>query len=95
MGALKLQPPAQRHRDELVKELVRDDAPCLPASRARQVAAVLRFLAGSHAWATLRHRFGLDPDETEAALRWALDTLIREVRCTAGEKGGCMEAPAA
>lgn len=81
MGALNLQPPAQRHRDGIVEELVREDAPSLPRSRARQVAAVLRLLAGSQTWATLRYRFGLEADETAEALRWALEALIRDVRC--------------
>jgi AcrR family transcriptional regulator len=92
MGALNLQPPARRRRDELVNELVAEDAPGLTASRSRQVAAVLRFLAGSQAWATLRQRFGLDADETAEALRWALDTLVRDVRRSAADHA---EEPAA
>lgn len=85
MGALNLQPSSRRSRDDVVARLVAGDAPELPEYRKRQVAAILRFLAGSHAWATLRQRFGLDPDETAEALRWALDVLIRDVR---GGDGG-------
>lgn len=95
MGALNLQPPAQRHRDEMVEDLVREDAPGLARSRARQVAAVLRFLAGSQTWATLRHRFGLNADETAEALRWALEALIRDVRCSEGDPDCTLEVPAA
>jgi AcrR family transcriptional regulator len=80
MGALNLQPLARRTRDELLEELVRRDAPGLSPERIRPVAAVLRLLAGSHAWATLRQRFGLTPDEAATALRWSLDVLVREVR---------------
>lgn len=86
MGALNLQPPARRARDEQLERLVREDAPGVSEDRVRPVAAVLRFLAGSHAWATLRQRFGLTPEEAEAAIRWALDVLIRDIR--ASEEGG-------
>jgi AcrR family transcriptional regulator len=91
MGALNLQPPARRARDELLEDLVRRDAPGLSPDRVRPVAAVLRFLAGSHAWATLRQRFGLTPEEAATALRWAVDVLVREVRAederVTGERG--------
>jgi AcrR family transcriptional regulator len=94
MGTMAVQPPARRRRDEMIGRLVREDAPALPPCRSRQVAAVLRFLGGSHAWATLRQRFGLDARETEAALRWALETLIRDVRCAGAAGEQCPEAPA-
>lgn len=93
MGALNLQPPSRRVRDDVVGALVREDAPDMPARRTRQVAAVLRFLAGSHAWATLRQRFGLDADETAEALRWALEVLVRDVRGGEDGAGGGREAP--
>jgi AcrR family transcriptional regulator len=93
MGALNLQPPSRHSRDDVVGALVRDDAPGLPARRTRQVAAILRFLAGSHAWATLRQRFGLDADETAEALRWALEVLVRDVRRGEDGDGSGQEAP--
>jgi hypothetical protein len=46
----------------------------------RQAAAVVRFLAGSRAWATLRHRFGLNAADTSAALEGALQVLITDLR---------------
>lgn len=95
MGALNLQPASRRSRDDVVGALVRADAPGLPARRTRQVAAILRFLAGSHAWATLRQRFGLDAEETAEALRWALDVLVRDVRCGAAGAGAGRDVPSA
>jgi AcrR family transcriptional regulator len=94
MGTLNLQPPARRRRDELLEDLVRTDAPGLAADRVRPVAAVLRFLAGSHAWATLRQRFGLTPAEAEWALRWAVGGLIREVRAEEDDSAGSGEGGA-
>jgi AcrR family transcriptional regulator len=94
MGALNLQPPARQARDDLLEDLVRRDVPELAADRVRPVAAVLRFLAGSHAWATLRQRFGLAPEEAALALRWALDALIRELRAEQDGAGGSEAGPA-
>jgi AcrR family transcriptional regulator len=80
LGALDIEPPSRRERDRLVARLVRRAAPGLGARRTRQAAAVVRFLAGSHAWATLRHRFGLDAADTSAALEWALQVLIADLQ---------------
>jgi AcrR family transcriptional regulator len=86
LAVLNLEPPTRRQRDRVVEKLVRRGAPALPARQARRAAAVIRYLAGSHAWAVLRHRFGLDAADTAAALRWALEVLIRDLRTDAGRE---------
>jgi AcrR family transcriptional regulator len=86
MGALNIQPPSRRERDRAVEGLVRAELPGFGADRVRQAAAVLRLLAGSDAWATLRDRFGLDEADTAAALTWALEALIRDLRREQGDR---------
>jgi AcrR family transcriptional regulator len=86
LAVLNIESAGQQRRDGVVERLVRREVPSLPASQARRAAAVIRYLGGSHAWAVLRDRFGLDAADTTAALTWALDVLIRDLR--SGTAGG-------
>jgi AcrR family transcriptional regulator len=78
-AALRLAPPSQRGRDELLEALVQKTSPGMPPDRARVVGSILRYLASAQAWATLRGRFELGEDDTIEAVTWALEVLIREV----------------
>lgn len=80
LSALNINPESRHRRDEIIDQLVAESAPHLPQGVTRQAAAVIRYLAGSLGWATLRQRFGLDPKETSAALTWALEVLIRDLK---------------
>lgn len=79
LTALGLVPKTQGERDEEIRGLIQEAAPGLNARELRLKAAVIRFLASSLAWATLRQRFGLSSREIAAALAWALQALVGEV----------------
>jgi AcrR family transcriptional regulator len=80
LAALRIDPPSRRRRDVLVEKLIARGAPGLPPKTAREAAAVIRHLAGSESWSALRRRFGLDAAQTSAALTWALNALIRDLK---------------
>lgn len=79
MTALGVVPKTQREHDLEIRTLVAEADPSLDPQQVRVKAAVIRYIASSLAWATLRQRFELDPGEISSALSWALGTLIREV----------------
>ncbi|HEY3365928.1 MAG TPA: TetR/AcrR family transcriptional regulator [Symbiobacteriaceae bacterium] len=80
LAAVNSNPESRRSRDEAIDRIVADSTPHLSEAFARRAAAVIRYLAGSQGWASLRQRFGLDPADTAAALTWALQVLIREIK---------------
>ncbi len=79
MTALGVLPKTQREHDDLIQRLVSEANPSLDPQDVRVKTSVIRYLASSLAWATLRQRFKLDPGETSSALSWALRTLIQEI----------------
>lgn len=79
LSAANINPESQRRRDETIDGVIADSVPHLPLEFARRAGAVVRYLAGSQGWATLRRRFGLSSEDTTAALTWALGVLIREI----------------
>lgn len=83
LAALNIDPQGKQRRDRAIGQVVAEGAPHLPPEVARRAAAIIRYLAGSHSWAVLRRRFGLDSADTAAALTWALQVLIRDLK-TAG-----------
>ncbi|MDX1658475.1 MAG: helix-turn-helix domain-containing protein [Nitriliruptorales bacterium] len=52
----------------------------LPDDEAERAFAMLRHLVSSTTWFTLRDRFELSADDTSAAIGWALDTLLADLR---------------
>lgn len=79
LAAGNIQPESRRQRDQVLQKMVTESAPHLEPEVARQVTAIIGHLHSSLTWVTLRQRFGLDAEETAAALTWALRTLIRDV----------------
>jgi len=80
LAALNIKPESRQRRDDKIDKLVSEGAPHLPPEVTGRAAAILRYLAGSLGWATLRQRFGLDAEDTSAALTWALEVLIRDLK---------------
>lgn len=80
LAALNINPESRQRRDNIFYQLVTECAPHLPPEVARRTAAVIRYLASNQGWATLRQRFGLDAADTAAALNWALQVLIRDLK---------------
>lgn len=80
LAALNINPKSKQRRDELIDKIVDESTPHLSQKVTRRTAAVIRYLAGSQGWATLRRQFGLDAEDTAAALTWALEVLIRDLK---------------
>jgi AcrR family transcriptional regulator len=80
LTALDIHPQSRRQRDLEIERLVATSVPKLPASLRRQASAVIRYLAGSQAWATLGQRFRLDAEDTAAALGWVLEAFIGDLK---------------
>lgn len=78
--ATDINPESRRRRDLEVQELVAAGAPHMPPRLKRQASAVIRYLAGSQAWATLGQRFGLDAEDTASALGWVLEAFIKDLK---------------
>ncbi|SFH09160.1 transcriptional regulator, TetR family [Desulfotomaculum arcticum] len=80
LAALNINPESKQRRDELIDKIVDESTPHLSQKVTRRTAAVIRYLAGSQGWVTLRRQFGLDAEDTAAALTWALEVLIRDLK---------------
>jgi AcrR family transcriptional regulator len=87
MSMLNINPAQRQKRDEQVERVVNEAAPQFSPAARRRASAVIRYLASSQAWASLRQRFGLDAADTSAALGWALRVLIREINQTNAYNG--------
>ena len=62
------------------RQLVAAAFPELDARRRAHVAGLLRCLGSSQSWLRMREEFDVPGTESGPLLRWAIDTLIREVR---------------
>jgi AcrR family transcriptional regulator len=65
------------------RNIVREASPGLSPAECTRAAAVLQLLHSAHAWMSLRDQWGLDGREAGAATRWAIETLLAELRRTA------------
>ncbi len=79
-----------RRTSEQVLEAVASAFPELDDRARAHVAGLLRCLASSQSWLRLREEFDVPGTESGPLLRWAIDTLIREIR-----DSGLPEIPAA
>ena len=52
----------------------------LPRREASQASAVIAYLANALAWLSLRDESGLDGRDAGAAIAWAIDTLVADLR---------------
>lgn len=74
-----VQPGIRHERDHKMMEMVMESTPHLSNRKAKQVAAIVSHLFSSLTWVTFRQRFGLNREETDEALEWALQALIRDI----------------
>lgn len=80
LAALNINPQSKQLRDNAIDKIIAEGVPHLSPEVARRAAAIIRYLASSHSWAILRQQFGLDTADTAAALTWALQLLIRDLK---------------
>jgi len=67
-------------RDRILEELVYDAATNLSEDARRCAFAVIRLLASSTSWVSMRQQFGLDNKQAALAIGWGLRTLIADVK---------------
>jgi len=69
-----------RHVSELVLQAVASDLPELDDDTRVRVAGLLRCLDSSQTWLRMREEFDVPGTESEPPVRWAIETLTREIR---------------
>jgi AcrR family transcriptional regulator len=69
-------------RVDAIRRALRREVPDTSASRRELdgAAAVLSYLCSSSAWITLQDEAGLGADQAQAAVEWAIETLLARLR---------------
>jgi AcrR family transcriptional regulator len=71
------------YRNERVKAIrraIRAEAPDTSRRELERAAAVLAYLCSSNAWTTIQDESGLDASNAQAAVAWAIETLLARLR---------------
>lgn len=77
-------------RVDSIRRALRREAPGLSPRETERAAAVLSYLCSSSAWITIQDESGLDAEHAQAAVEWAIETLLAGLRdgTPARPKGG-------
>lgn len=77
-------------RVDAIHRALRREVPGLSQRELRQAAAVLSYLCSSNAWITMQDECGLNAASAQAAVEWAIETLLARLRDgkTSTMKGG-------
>ena len=75
---------ASRRRSEAMMGAVARSLPELDDRDIRRVAALVRMLVSSQSWLRAREEFGVDGTESGPLVRWAISTLVAEIRRGSG-----------
>lgn len=67
---------ARPQRTEAVREALRPLTDKLDPATARRAAAVISHLCSLQSWVSIANESGLDDTESQAAVAWAIDTLV-------------------
>lgn len=86
----KLRGDFRRARVDAIRTALKREVPGLSRRDLDRAAPVLSFLCSSSAWVTIQDESGLDARHAQAAVEWALDTLLAQLRDSvpAPRKGG-------
>lgn len=77
-GSLRWDARSKRIRE--IEEALAPACDRLPRQEAEQATAVIVYLANALAWLSLRDESGLDGHQSGAAITWAIDTLVTDLR---------------
>ena len=77
-GSLRWEPRSDRIRE--IEEALAPACDRLPREEAEQATAVIVYLANALAWLSLRDESGLDGHQSGAAITWAIDALVADLR---------------
>jgi AcrR family transcriptional regulator len=70
-----------RHdRVEAIRRAVAVEAPQAPPAERERAAAVLAYLCSSSAWTTIQDECGMDAQGAQAAVEWAIESLLARLR---------------
>ena len=70
----------RRDRIDAIRRAVHAEVPNAPRGEAKRAAAVLAYLCSSNAWTTIQDESGLSASEAQAAVTWAIETIIARMR---------------
>jgi AcrR family transcriptional regulator len=79
-GANSVRSIRRRERLEKLREALGEVTDGLPEAEARQAFAVFAYLNSMLAWVTMRDEAGLDGKQVGAAVAWAMQVLIDDLR---------------
>jgi AcrR family transcriptional regulator len=65
---------------KVVERCLKDATRGLPPEEAKRAVAIVQALFGAPAWRALRVRAGLNSRQAAAAVAWAIEVLVRELR---------------
>lgn len=74
----------RRAKGDELRAVLGEAAGSLPDPERARAAAMLGFLSEGAAWLELREQWNLDGEEAAAACRWAMGTLIEDLRRRSG-----------
>jgi AcrR family transcriptional regulator len=86
-GANSLRSVRRRQRLEKLRQALREVTDGLPEQEANQAFAVFAYLDNMLAWTTMRVEAGLDGKQVGAAVAWAMEVLIEDLRRRQGAAG--------
>ena len=69
-------------RVEAIRTALRRDVPGLSGRALDRAAAVLGYLCSSNAWITIQDDAGIDASSAQAAVTWAIEALLAQLRET-------------
>ncbi|MCA1648278.1 MAG: TetR/AcrR family transcriptional regulator [Chloroflexi bacterium] len=76
----RLHPPLRARRVQGLHRALEPATRGLPPVEAERALAIIGYLCSANAWLTIGDETSLPPDEVRAAISWAIDTLIGELR---------------
>lgn len=76
----KLDQDTRAVRDAMIAELLAEELADLPAEDAQAITGVFRSLISLDLFLTQRERYGASVDSAGRAARWAVETLLRQLR---------------
>jgi AcrR family transcriptional regulator len=96
--ASRLRPPLRARRIEALARVLEPLTRDLDAPEAQRIVAVIAYLCSANAWVMIGDESGLAGEEIRAAVSWAIETLLVDVRrrgrVTKKRRSGGKAAPA-
>ena len=77
-GTVRWDARSQRIRE--IEDVLAPICDQLPAEEKERATAVIVYLANALAWLSMRDESGLDSHQSGAAITWAIDTLVADLR---------------